>query len=164
MTYSPPLEIFDRPTTPLIITRSFPGRYDSLASIGDFVRGMSEKAGLDTFAVYTVEMAVDEACSNIIEHAYQGEDIGPIACTCKISNDGLTIILEDEGQPFDPNAVAPPDLTSSLEDRPTHGLGLHFIRQWMDEVHYEFQPGRGNRLTLHKKRPPAIKKNNTRKR
>lgn len=125
---------------------------------------MSQKAGLGNFAAYSVEMAVDEACSNIIEHAYRGEDNGDISCTCRINNEGLTIVLEDEGYPFDPETIGNPDLTGDLEDRPTHGLGLYFIRQWMDEVEFEFKPGSGNRLTLFKKRPLPPKKRNVKKR
>ncbi len=158
------MEISNLSITPLIVTRSFPGRYDSLAQIGDFIRGMSQKAGLGNFAAYSVEMAVDEACSNIIEHAYKGEDQGDINCTCKVNNEGLTIVLEDNGQPFEPEQIGDPDLTSNLDDRPTHGLGLYFIRQWMDEVTFEFKPGNGNRLTLTKRRPPSPRKRNVKKR
>ncbi len=103
------MEISNQSVTPQIITRSFPGRYDSLAVIGEFIRGMAHKAGLGNFAAYTVEMAVDEACSNIIEHAYGGEDRGEIFFTCKVNKQGLTIILEDYGKPFDPEIIAEPE-------------------------------------------------------
>ncbi|MBI4928234.1 MAG: ATP-binding protein [Anaerolineae bacterium] len=149
--------------TPFVVTRSFPGRYDSLAQIGEFIRGITDKAGLNNFAAYTVEMAVDEACSNIIEHAYGAEDQGPITCTCKVNTKGLTIILEDRGRPFDPELVSEPDVTGELEDRPSHGLGLFFIRQWMDEVEFEFESGNGNRLTLYKKRTTASTKSTRQK-
>lgn len=82
--------------------RSFSGKYDSLAHIADFVREAAVEAGLENFQLYAVETAVDEACSNIIEHAYGGENKGLIDCTCITSNEGLTIILKDMGQPFNP--------------------------------------------------------------
>jgi serine/threonine-protein kinase RsbW len=116
---------------------------------------MAEQAGLADFAIYSVEMAVDEACSNIIEHAYGGENRGEIVCTCTVDPIGITIVLQDKGKPFDPKLVKVPDLKASLEERESHGLGLHFIRQWMDRV--EFEPGssQGNRLTMVKLRGSA---------
>jgi len=51
-------------------TKSFPGKYSSLERIGDFVRKIAKEAGFESLSVYSIEMAVDEACSNIIEHAY----------------------------------------------------------------------------------------------
>ncbi len=130
----------------------FEGRYASLAKIAEFVRKASKDAGLDDFAAYMVETAVDEACSNIIEHAYQGEDNGNIEVTTQPGSTGLKIILRDHGQPFDPQAVDEPDKTLCLEDQPGHGLGLYFIRQWMDVVQFDFSPDRGNVLTMIKYR------------
>ncbi len=157
------MEISNPPITPQIITRSFPGRYDSLAQIGEFIRGIAQKAGLGNFAAYTVEMAVDEACSNIIEHAYGGEDRGEITCTCKVNTQGLTIELDDYGKPFNPEDIADPDVSGDLEDRPSHGLGLFFIRQWMDEVEFEFKENHGNHLVLFKKEPTRIPRRTARK-
>jgi serine/threonine-protein kinase RsbW len=136
-------------------TRAFPGRFDSLAAIGEFVSRAAEAAGLDARAVYSVQMAVDEACSNIIEHAYGGEGRGNIECTCHVDEDGLTVVLRDKGRFFDPTSVPAPDLHANLEDRTGGGLGLYFMRQLMDEVHFEFTPGSGNLLTMVKRREEA---------
>ncbi len=130
----------------------FPGRYDSLAKIADFVRQAAIEAGLDNLAVYAVETAVDEACSNIIEHAYQGEDHGSIECTCDIHPEGLTVILHDHGQPFDPSLVKSPNIHAPLEEREAHGLGLYFMTQWMDEVKFSFLPGDGGNVVVMTKR------------
>jgi len=132
-------------------TRTFPGRFDSLADIGGFVCQAAEAAGLDERAVYAVQMAVDEACSNIIEHAYGGEGQGTIVCTCQVSDGALTVILRDQGRPFDPSGVPEPDLDAELRDRAGGGLGLYFMRQLMDEVHFVFVPGSGNVLTMVKR-------------
>ena len=140
------------------ITLVFPGRYDSLSKIDTFIREIAQKAELDDFVIYTVEMAVDEACSNIIEHAYQGEDKGNITCTCAVDEKGLTIVLLDTGRPFNPNLITPPDVDAALEDREAHGLGLFFIQKWMDRVEFEIIPNIGNRLTLFKQRVPSTKK------
>ena len=119
-------------------TRSFPGRFSSLNAINQFVTRAAQAAGLDNHALYAVQIAVDEACTNIIEHAYACQDRGPIECTCQISDRGLVIVLHDYGQPFDPAQVAEPDLDASLQERNSGGLGVYFIRQLMDDVRYEF--------------------------
>lgn len=132
-------------------SKSFPGSYESLAKIGDFVRQIATDAGFESFAVYSIEMAVDEACSNIIEHGYGGEGKGKINCTCSVTNQALTISLQDTGKSFDPSTVDEPNLSENLEERQAHGLGLFFIRQWMDEVRFESN-GMQNTLTMLKRR------------
>jgi len=135
-------------------TGTFPGRYESLASIGAWIHQAAEDAGFDPAAIYTIETAVDEACSNIIEHAYGGENLGEIECTCILERDALTIILHDKGKPFNPESVDAPNLTASLEEREDHGLGLYFMRQWMDEVRFEFNEKGGNTLVMMKRKEP----------
>ena len=133
-------------------TLAFPGRFDRLAAISEFVTRAAEAAGLDARAIYAVQIAVDEACSNIIEYAYGGEGRGDIECTCRINDGGLAVILRDHGRPFDPTSVPEPDLHASLEDRNGGGLGLYFMRQLMDKVHFEFTQDSGNVLTMVKRK------------
>lgn len=132
-----------------VASRTFPGRFESLEKISRFVKDAAKRAGLGDEAVYGVELAVDEACSNIIEHSYRGEDLGDIECTCEATSRGLTIIITDNGYPFNPAQVPKPDIVSPLEERRKGGLGLFFIDQMMDEARYEFAPGE-NRLILFK--------------
>lgn len=130
-------------------TMIFPGRYDSLAKIAAFVADEARASGLDRAQVFAVETAVDEACSNIIEHAYGGEDIGDIHCTTCSDSERFTIILEDHGKRFDPTSIPEPDLNSPLRQRQAHGLGYYMMRQWMDEVTFDFHEDR-NRLIMVK--------------
>lgn len=133
-------------------TRVFPAQYENLAEIDRFVADAAELAGFDSDTAYQVRLAVDEACSNIIDHAYGGEGPGVIECTRRVRSGHLTIVLRDYGQPFDPRAVPEPDLESDLEERTAGGLGLHFIRHLMDEVAFDFETGHGNVLTLVKRK------------
>jgi serine/threonine-protein kinase RsbW len=119
-------------------TKIFPGSYESLEDISFFVRSEAESIGLSHADVFAVETAVDEAVSNIIEHAYQGENKGQIICTCKTDPESITIILEDSGKPFNPKLVPPPDLKVPLKQRKEHGLGMFMMKKWMDEIHFEF--------------------------
>jgi len=112
---------------------------------------------MDDSEIYAVELAIDEACTNIIEHAYQGENRGDIECTCDCNDNCLTMVLHDHGKPFDPSTVTAPDLDADIDDRPVGGLGIFLMKQLMDEVHFEPLGESGNILTLIKRR--KIKKN-----
>jgi len=133
--------------------RIFPAKYSSLDLIRTFVEQAAQKANLTDKAIYAVQMAVDEACANIIDHAYGGEtDKEKIEITCQIDKDGLTITLLDQGRPFDMDAVSSPDLNLPLSERQVGGLGVHLIRNLMDGIKYKSAREAGNTLTLTKKR------------
>jgi len=131
-------------------TMSFPGRFDSLVRISEFVAQAAQDAGLDKSAIYAVKLSVDEACSNIIEHSYGGEGFGEIDCTCDVTDDGLTITLRDWGEAFDPSEIEDPKTDVPLEDLKPRGLGIFFMRKMMDDVSFKFHPRNGNVLTMVK--------------
>jgi serine/threonine-protein kinase RsbW len=133
-------------------TRTFPARYENLEAIDQFVADAAERAGFDRCTVYQVQLAVDEACSNIIQHAYDGEGDGVIECSHIIHDEDLTIVLRDYGDPFDPSSVPEPNTEADLEERTGGGLGLYFIYRIMDEVTFEFDSEEGNVLTLVKRK------------
>lgn len=130
----------------------FPAKVSSLAEISSYVTQAAERTGLGARAVYAVQMAVDEACSNIIEHAYKGRADGTIECTCEVTPKGLAVTLCDHGVRFDPLCVGEPDVCTPLAERSRGGLGIYFIRKLMDEVQYEYVPELGNVLTVTKYR------------
>jgi len=116
----------------------FTAQFENLDHVREFVGQAAQSSGLNDAAVYAVQLAVDEAFSNIIEHAYNGECEEKIECTCQIMASGLVITLRDCGKPFDPTAIPDPDLDVELENRDIGGLGLYFIRNLMDEVSFSF--------------------------
>lgn len=117
-------------------TKVFIAQYESLEAVREFVGQIAETFGFDAKAIYAVELATDEAFTNIVEHAYGGESKELVECTCQTHLMDLTIILHDCGQAFDPTCVPEPDLEAPLEDRETGGLGIYFMRKLMDEVHF----------------------------
>jgi len=132
----------------------FPGRYENLEKICDLVTDEATQAGFDDSAVYAIQTAVDEACSNIIEHAYRGEDHGSIEVIIDTDSDCLTIRLIDQGLPFDPGSIPEPDIHASLDERDNHGLGLFFMHKLMDRIDFNFSADTGNTLTMVKCLPP----------
>jgi serine/threonine-protein kinase RsbW len=133
-------------------TVTFPATYESLAAISKFVIAAAEAAGLDDKATYGLQLAVDEACSNIIKYAYEDLEAQGITCTCRVSDRSITITLRDEGRPFNPEDAPEPDICSPLKERQVGGLGLYFIRELMDEVRFSCAPDGSNVLTLVKHR------------
>jgi serine/threonine-protein kinase RsbW len=136
-----------------MLTKVFPGRFDSLAEISEFVGGAAQDAGFDSKGVYAIKLAVDEACTNIIEHAYGGESKGEIRCTCTIQKDSLEVKLQDWGCVFNPNSIPEPNFDVPIEELKPRGAGLFFMKKFMDEVRFEFDARDGNCLTMIKHKP-----------
>ncbi len=128
-----------------------PGRYASLTEACQTCAEMVRSAGLDEDTVFHIEMAVDEACTNIIQHAYGGEGKGDIEMSCCIEGDRVIVTLHDHGRQFNPDAVPPPRIGESVEEVAVGGLGLYLMRKLMDEVRFEFDPREGNTLTMIKR-------------
>ena len=103
-------------------------------------------------AIFEVQLAVDEAITNIIEHAYSGKKTGEITVNCRMDNSKkeFTIKLKDKGKPFDPKNVLAPDTNAALDERKVGGLGIFFIKTLMQNIKYDFSE-KGNELTLTKK-------------
>ena len=131
-----------------------PGRADQLDTIREYIGRVARRAGLDEQQVFRVQLSVDEACANVVEHAYENTQGGDIVLKCKWNEDELTITIRDFGQPFDPKCVPPPNLDNDLESRTPGGLGLYFMYQMMDQVCFEFDQDNGNTLTMVKQLKP----------
>jgi len=131
-----------------------PARYDRIKQICAFVVEAAEMAGLDDAAAFHCQLAVDEACTNIIEHGYEGEDKGQIEIVCHTSPELLKIDLRDQAPPFDVSQVPGPPPNPGLEDMRVGGLGVHFVKTVMDEVVYTHENGT-NSLLLVKRRSAA---------
>lgn len=133
-------------------TSTFPGRFESLVKISKFVARSVEAAGFDDPTAYCVLLAVEEACSNIINHGYGGEGKGDIKCSCEVTDDELIITLRDWSETSCPTSVPEPDFAVPLENLKLKGAGLILINKIMDEVHFESAPDNGNVLVMVKRR------------
>jgi len=134
-------------------TVQFVAKFDMLDEIREFVGDIAGKGGFNSKEVYNIQLATDEAASNIIEHAYEGVSDGLLEISCGIKNDVITIVLVDHGEPFDPSVVPTPDLKADLSERKIGGLGIFLMRKLMDEVHYDAEPDKNrNTLTMTKRK------------
>ena len=129
----------------------FKANFQSLDSIRTFVGQSAQQAALSDRDVYAVQLAADEASTNIIQHAYGGEGNADIEIECEIAPGELTITFRDQGKSFDPASVPEPNVKASLENRKIGGLGMYLIRNLVDEVHYGTSEIEGNTLQLVKR-------------
>jgi len=130
----------------------FLAKFEYLDEIREFVGEIARAGGFGSKDVYNILLAVDEAASNIIEHAYEGVKNGVLEISCSVKDGAMTIIMVDYGESFDPSAIPPPDLKADLSERRIGGLGILLMRKLMDEVHYESRRDKSNVLTMIKRR------------
>ena len=130
----------------------FAAKFEYLDEIRDFVGEVARAGGFSDKDVYNIQLATDEAASNIIEHAYEDRPDGILELSCGMRGDVITIVLIDHGESFDPSEIPLPDLKADLSDRKIGGLGIFLMRKLMDEVHYEPRPDKSNVLTMIKRR------------
>jgi serine/threonine-protein kinase RsbW len=130
----------------------FAAKFEFLDEIREFVGEIARQGGFSDKDVYNIQLATDEAASNMIEHSYENIPDGVIDLSCGIEGDQIRIVLIDYGEPFDPSAIPLPDLKADLSDRKIGGLGIFLMRKLMDEVHYEPKPDKSNVLTMIKRK------------
>lgn len=108
------------------------------------------EAGFSKKEARRIVLALDEACSNIIKHAYEGDASGTIALTTRLTPDALLLELKDTGKKVNVLKIAPRELS---DVRPG-GLGTHFMNTVFDSVRYDTSGSEGTLLVLTKKRSP----------
>lgn len=133
-------------------TVQFPAKFDFLDEIREFVGTIARENGFNDKAVYNIQLAADEAASNVIEHAYKGIADGMLEISCGVEAGNLTMILVDHGTSFDLSAVPAPDIHADLGDRKIGGLGIFLMRKLMDEVDYVSTNQAGNTLKMTKRK------------
>lgn len=134
-----------------IFSLTVASRLEHLGEISDFIAQAAHASGLSDNQVYDVQMAVDEACTNVVVHAYHGRSDGTIDIVCETRGKNFVVTIQDFGERFNPKKIAPPKTRDPLSKRNIGGLGLFFMRKMMDKVEFDFSSKHGNRLTMTKK-------------
>jgi serine/threonine-protein kinase RsbW len=134
-----------------------PGHGSSLAYIRAIVADLARKIGFDENEVAKVEMAVDEACSNVVRHAYSPDKKWcwqhrdpEINLDIRRENDRLVIEIKDHGQRFDFANYRSAEIEDRLREMKQSGYGLFIMRNFMDEVQYNSNDQTGNTLRMVK--------------
>jgi serine/threonine-protein kinase RsbW len=134
-------------TTHRITRAAYP---ESLNDFREFIKEhCPEQIGVDESILYDLQLAVDEACTNIITHGYADMDPGSIILDLEIDSAKITIAITDFGHGFEPGDAPTPDVEAPIEERELGGFGLFFIQQTMDEMDYRSTED-GNTMILTK--------------
>lgn len=123
------------------------GRHAELRRAGEWLRELAAAHGLDRQLGYGLELAMDEALTNVMNYAYPDGGTHDIVLELRATPDGIALEIADDGVPFNPLDHAIDELSADLEkSRPT-GRGVRLMRQFMDDITYVRRDGR-NVLTL----------------
>lgn len=126
-------------------------RTENLTTVREFVSSAVEEVNIPQDIAGDIVLAVDEACTNIIKHAYKFIPDGDITIKLKYSEKKITVEITDQGSPFSPDTVPTPDLKKYFEEKRVGGLGMYLMKSLMDDVHYKSVPGKYNQVLLTKK-------------
>jgi serine/threonine-protein kinase RsbW len=125
------------------------GHITDLPDVLAFIEVACEEAGVYPELWFDLQLAVEEACANVIEHAYSSKG-GDLVITFAARGRDVVLTVRDHGRPFAPEKVIAPDMSLPLTQRSIGGLGLHLMYQLMDEVQFDFAEG-SNTLVMVKR-------------
>jgi serine/threonine-protein kinase RsbW len=128
-----------------------PSSTENLALIREFVTTVGKQARMSDDDVSKLELAVDEACANVIEHAYGHDITKEVDVRAVFDEDEVRISVIDSGRGFDPAKVDEETVEQLVAKRKSGGLGFRLIKTLMDDVSYEIVPGQKNELHMTKK-------------
>jgi serine/threonine-protein kinase RsbW len=128
-----------------------PSSTENLSMIRDFVKSIGLQAGMEEMEVARLEMAVDEACANVMEHAYGSDTTKEVSIRATVDEETVQIEVIDTGKGFDPAAIQQTKLEDLISAKRTGGLGMRLMKSFMDEVHYQMIDGVKNELKMVKR-------------
>lgn len=120
-----------------------------LEQVRRFVEAHTVAAGFNSESVEQFKVAVDEACTNVIKHAYHGNESQEVTIRIIVDKDRCTVCIQDKGHAFRPQEYEEPDIFDLAKRRQAGGFGVHIMRRLMDHVEYASQ-GRTNEVRLTK--------------
>jgi len=123
---------------------------NNLAKIRNFIKKQSADVGFDEETSNKIVLATDEACTNIIKHAYKYSKSGKINVNVSFNNKKLRISITDVGTHFNSKSIQEPDLKIYYEEKRVGGLGMFLMKKLMDEVIYSQPNSKRNKVTLIK--------------
>jgi serine/threonine-protein kinase RsbW len=125
-----------------------------LERLNNVIEEFGKRHGLPTNVLFDLHLALDEILTNVVSYGYDDRHEHEIIVHLTLGAGGdsqrLEVKVEDDGRPFNPLETAPPDVQTSVEDRPIGGLGIYLVRRVMDDLEYRRQRGK-NVLVMRKK-------------
>ncbi|MFH0988466.1 MAG: ATP-binding protein [bacterium] len=132
------------------ISKTIQSKTDNLLEVREFILDAARKIGFPDEEASKIVLAVDEACTNIIKHAYQFASDKSIHIDVTEGVNSIQICISDEGKAFNPSTIKTPDLKQHLASFRRGGLGVYLMKTLMDKVEYSIAPGKRNIVRLTK--------------
>lgn len=132
------------------LTLTIESRTEQLIAVRNFVSVAAQDFGFNDEEVSKIALAVDEACTNVIKHAYRFDATKRLKVTIKPARTRFEVLIADTGLRFDPNNLQTPDMREYLRNFKQGGLGVYLMKTLMDEVEYHMTPGKKNEVRLVK--------------
>jgi anti-sigma regulatory factor (Ser/Thr protein kinase) len=127
-----------------------PAEAKYLAQIRDIATNYAERNRFSRKDMSSLKSSLDEICSNIVRHAYEGMERGDIQVRIQRRKNLINITIIDTGVAFDPSTIEAPDLGSYVQERRRGGMGFHLVKKLNDEVLYE-RVGNQNVIKIRRK-------------
>jgi serine/threonine-protein kinase RsbW len=118
--------------------------------VREFISAAAREFGFNDEEVSKIALAVDEACTNVIKHAYKFDPGKEITVTVRDSDGGFEVLILDNGKHFNPSEIPFPDMKEYISHYRRGGLGVYLMKSLMDKVEYDIAPGKQNQVRLVK--------------
>jgi len=132
-----------------IATLSVEASTSHLAKVRDFVAEHAARHGFSAKQISEIRLAVDEAYTNIIKHAYKNDPNNSVNIKLGFDDNNFWISLQDKGESFDRASYKAPDLVQQIKQKKRGGMGVYLIQKLMDQVHYN-RKGQLNEIRMVK--------------
>ena len=119
-------------------------------AVREFVSEAAREFGFGDEEIGKIALAVDEACTNVIKHAYKFDPNKNLTITVNQGTEAFQVSIQDNGRQFNPAQILPPDMKEYLSHYRRGGLGMYLMKSLMDKVEYDIKPGRTNEVRLTK--------------
>ncbi len=125
-------------------------RLSDIALVQTALKQFADVRGIPSHDVMKIDLIVDELISNIVSYAYEDDGEHEIEIKVGLADNRLSMVITDDGVPFDPWAKDSPDIAAPLEARPLGGLGIHLVKKIADDFSYQRRAGK-NVVTVVKR-------------
>lgn len=125
-------------------------RTERLIEVREFVASKAAEFGFSDEEASKIALAVDEACTNVIKHAYKFDPTQQIAVTIRPKDGAFEISIVDSGNHFNPDEIQSPNMREYFSHFRRGGLGMYLMKSLMDKVEYMIGPGKKNEVRLVK--------------
>lgn len=116
--------------------KTLPASTKNLSEARNFVADYARKNGFDSQQISDIRLAVDEAVTNIIKHAYNGEEDHTIEIELTFKDDRICVELFDTGTTFSLKTFKQPNIEEKIKQKKRGGMGVYLIHSLMDDVSY----------------------------